>query len=526
MIYVIPKKEGGETMKRITKIEPAKKTSKKKLRVAAYARVSTNRDDQLISLDAQKNHYEKYIKAKPNWEYAGLYFDEGLSGTHMEKRNGLLKLLEDCERGKIDYIIVKSISRFSRNTIDSIETIRSLCEKGIYIFFEKENIDTGKMDSELLLSIFSSLAESESKSISENNKWGIQKKYQNGTFKIGYPPYGYHNIEGQMVIDEKEAEIVRLIFSEVLLGKSPGLIAKELNEKNITSKRGKNWSSSVIHGMIRNEKYTGDVIFQKTFTDENFNRHINYGERNQYYAKDHHAPIISHDTFEKANSIIEKNGKEKGIVKYAGKYKNRYALSGKIICDECGGKLKRVKLSSYFGFACNTHIKNKELCNMKTISEDSVKAAFATMMNKLSSAREVVLLPLERSLKRNSSDMQLSQLEELESLLEKNTERKNQLMNFFTSGLLDPALYSEEIMRLEEEREVLVNEQELITKNLSGGYERQKALELILSYTAKKNIITEFDDALFLRHVDHIIVYSRTEIGFVMKFGPIFKERI
>lgn len=513
-------------MKRITKIEPAKKTANKKLKVAAYARVSTNRDDQLISLNAQKNHYEKYIKAKPNWEYAGLYFDEGLSGTHMEKRNGLLKLLEDCERGKIDYIIVKSISRFSRNTIDSIETIRSLCEKGIYIFFEKENIDTGKMDSELLLSIFSSLAESESRSISENNKWGIQKRYQNGTFKISYPPYGYHNIDGQMVIDEKEAEIVRLIFSEVLLGKSPGLIARELNEKKIPTKRGKNWSSGVIHGMIKNEKYTGDVIFQKTFTDENFNRHINYGERNQYYAKDHHELIISHDTFEKVSKIIEKNGREKGIVKYAGKYQNRYALSGKIICGECGATWKRVKLGGYFGFACNTHIKNKELCNMKTVSEDSVKAAFATMMNKLSIAREVILIPFERMMKKGNSQEKLERLDELEILLEKNEERRNQVMDFFTKGLIDPAVYSEETMKLKEEKETFINEQALITENLNGNYEKQKALENILNYTVGKKIITKFDDDLFTEYVDHIVVYSRTEIGFAMKFGPIFRERI
>ncbi len=513
-------------MKRITKIEPAKTTSKKKLKVAAYARVSTNRDDQLISLDAQKNHYEKYIKAKPNWEYAGLYFDEGLSGTHMEKRSGLLKLLEDCERGKIDYIIVKSISRFSRNTIDSIETIRRLCEKGIYIFFEKENIDTGKMDSELLLSIFSSLAESESRSISENNKWGIQKRYQNGTFKIGYPPYGYHNIDGQMAIDEKEAEIVKLIFSEVLLGKSPGFIAKELNEKKIPSKRGGKWSSGVIHGMIRNEKYTGDVIFQKTFTDENFNRHVNYGERNQYYAKDHHEPIISHDTFEKANSIVEKNGREKGIEKYAGKYKNRYALSGKIICGECGATWKRVKLGGYFGFACNTHIKNKDLCSMKTIPEDSVKSAFATMMNKLSIAREVILVPFERMMKKGNSQEKLKRLNEIEALLEKNEERRNQVMDFFTKGLIDPAVYSEETMKLEKEKETFINEQALITENLNGSYERQKAIENILNYTSSKRIITKFDDNLFKEHVEHIVVYSRTEIGFVMKFGPIFKERI
>lgn len=513
-------------MKKITKIEPAKILSNKKLKVAAYARVSTSREDQLISLESQKNHYEKYIKTKPNWEYAGLYFDEGISGTHIEKRNGLLRLLQDCERGKIDYIIVKSISRFSRNTVDSIEIIRSLCEKGIYIFFEKENIDTGKMDSELLLSIFSSLAESESKSISENNKWGIQKRYQNGTFKIGYPPYGYNNVDGCMVINEKQAEIVRLIFSEVLLGKSPGLIAKELNEKRISSKRGKKWSSSVIHGMIRNEKYTGDVIFQKTYTDENFNRHINNGERNQYYAKDHHEPIISHEIYEKANNIIEKNGKEKGVEKYTGKYNNRYTLSGKIICNECGATWKRVKLSNYYGFTCNTHVKNKDLCSMKTIPEDSVKSAFSTMINKLSMAREFILLPFEKMMRKCNSQEKADRLDELEILIEKNEERRNQIIDFFTKGLIDPVIYSEELMKLEEENAVFVNERNLIRETLSGSYEKQRALENILKYTATKKVITKFDDDLFIEHVEHIVVYDRTEIGFVMKFGPIFRERI
>ena len=218
-------------MKRITKIEAAKDSDRKKLRVAAYARVSTDSNEQLASLESQKNHYERYIKARPDWEYAGLYYDEGVSGTSMAKRDGLLRMLDDCDKGLIDYIIVKSISRFSRNTVDSIETVRRLCEKGIYIFFEKENIDTGKMEGELLLSILSSLAESESHSIAENNKWSIQKRYQNGTFKIGYTPYGYDNINGQMVINEEQAEIVREIFDAVLSGKSPGAVARELNAR-------------------------------------------------------------------------------------------------------------------------------------------------------------------------------------------------------------------------------------------------------------------------------------------------------
>jgi DNA invertase Pin-like site-specific DNA recombinase len=256
-------------MKRITKIEAAG-IKKDKLRVAAYARVSTDSDEQLISLETQKNHYERYIKARKDWEYAGIYYDEGISGTKLTKRDGLKKLLDDCEKGLIDYIIVKSISRFSRNTVDSIEIVRKLCMDGIYIYFEKENIDTGKMEGELLLSILSSLAESESRSISENETWGIQKRYMNGTFKIGYPPYGYKNVDGKMIVDPEKAEIVRFIFESVLSGMSSSSVAKELNKKGIPSKRGGRWEGHVINGMIKNEKYTGDAIFQKTYTDDRF----------------------------------------------------------------------------------------------------------------------------------------------------------------------------------------------------------------------------------------------------------------
>ena len=302
-------------MKRITRIEAAKSSSRRKLRVAAYARVSTDSDKQLVSLEAQKNHYEKYIKARPDWEYAGLYYDEGVSGTKLAKRDGLKNLLDDCDRGLIDYIIVKSISRFSRNTVDSIEIVRKLCNAGIYIYFEKENIDTGKMEGELLLSILSSLAESESHSISENTKWSAQRRFQNGTFKIGYTPYGYDNVDGQMVVNKEQAETVRWIFEQILSGQSPGAVAKALNKKGVRTKRNGNWTGHTINGMIRNEKYTGDVLFQKTYSDDHFNRHVNRGEKNQYYMKDHHEGLVSREDFEAANAIIDANGLEKGIHK-------------------------------------------------------------------------------------------------------------------------------------------------------------------------------------------------------------------
>lgn len=221
-------------MKRITKLhESMELTQKKKLRVAAYCRVSTAKDEQLESLDGQKEHYGNYIKGNSEWEFAGLYYDAGISGTKKEKREGLLSMITDCEHGKIDFIIIKSISRFARNTTDCLELVRKLLSLGISIYFEKENLDTGSMESELMLSILGSLAENESISISENEKWSIRKRFQNGTYVISYPPYGYTNVDGEMVIVPEQAEVVKEIFAEVLSGNGTYTIAAALNKRGI-----------------------------------------------------------------------------------------------------------------------------------------------------------------------------------------------------------------------------------------------------------------------------------------------------
>jgi len=188
-------------MKKITKIDelPKSHLSKNKLRVAAYARVSTDSDDQLVSLKAQREHYENYIKSNQEWEFAGLYYDEGISGTKKEKRPELLRMIRDCENDRINFIITKSISRFARNTTDCLELVRHLMNIGVYIYFEKENLNTGDMESELMLSILSGFAAEESASISQNTTWSISKKFQNGSYIIGTPPYGYANVNGDQI---------------------------------------------------------------------------------------------------------------------------------------------------------------------------------------------------------------------------------------------------------------------------------------------------------------------------------------
>ncbi len=330
-------------MKKVIKIGGVQNnsTQKKKLRIAACCRVSTGNDAQLESLEAQKKHYEQYINSRDDWQFAGLYFDEGITGTKVEKRPELLRLITDCEARKIDFVITKSISRFSRNTTDCLALVRKLQSLSIPLYFEKENINTGSMESELFLAILSSMAEGESTSISENAKWSIKRRFQNGTFKLSYTPYGYNWDGKNMVINPEQATIVKRIFADVLSGKGTNAIADELNKEGIASKKNKNWTASTIRGMLSNEKYTGDVIFQKTYTDENFNRHTNYDEVDRYIATDHHEAIISHEVFDAATALVAQRAMEKGIEKGKEKYQKRYAFSGKIVCGECGDTFKR-----------------------------------------------------------------------------------------------------------------------------------------------------------------------------------------
>lgn len=270
------------------------------------------------------------ILANPNWEFVKMYYDEGISGTKIDKRDGLKQLLQDCENGKVNFILTKSISRFSRNAVDCLEIVRRLMGLNIFIEFEKENINTQTMDGELMLSILSSLAESESRSLSQNTKWGIEKRFQNGTYKIGYPPFGYDWVDGIMVINKEQAVVVKDIFADILKGTSTGSIAEKLNQQGVTTKRGKTWHGTTIRGIIKNEKYIGDTLFGKTFTDDSFKRKINRGDKNQHFIEGHHPAIIDKEIFKQAQQILIQNAKSKNIVQEDDKYQNRYCFSGKL----------------------------------------------------------------------------------------------------------------------------------------------------------------------------------------------------
>ncbi|MDK2788842.1 MAG: site-specific recombinase [Epulopiscium sp.] len=517
-------------MKKITKIDelPKSQPSKSKLRVAAYARVSTDSDEQLVSLKAQREHYENYIKSNPEWEFAGLYYDEGISGTKKEKRPELLRMIRDCESNRIDFIITKSISRFARNTTDCLELVRHLIDIGVYIYFEKENLNTGDMESELMLSILSGFAAEESASISQNTTWSISKKFQNGNYIIGSPPYGYANVNGEMVIVPEEAKVVKRIFSECLSGKGGSVIAKGLNRDKIPASRGNHWSSGTVIDMLRNEKYKGDALFQKTYTDNNYNRRHNKGEKDQFYCKNHHEPIVSKEVFSKAQKLITQRAKSKAVNKKA--YQNRYVLSGRIICGECGSTFRRKTNysagRSYIAWSCIGHIEDKNSCSMLFIRDGEIKATFATMMNKLAYSRKIILGPLYDAISKNQEECDIERIDAIDKRMEQLTEERNTLIGLMTKGFLEPALFSKERNALDSEIKNLTTEKTNLVMSFTSGTSQADEVKAILEHVLKDKFDGNYTDEAFEKYVENIIVNSRDELTFKLKCGLSLNERV
>lgn len=518
-------------MKKITKIEPIQQEKTIKHRVAAYARVSTSSEEQLLSLENQKRHYEQRILSNLNWEFVRLYFDEGVSGTKLDKRDGLKQLLKDCEEGKVDLILTKSISRFSRNALDCLKIVRRLNELNVFIEFEKENINTETMDGELILSILSSLAENESKSLSQNTKWSIEKRFQNGTYKIGYPPYGYDWIHGEMVINSVQSKIVRGIFDDVLNGLSTQVIADRLNEYGVQTKRDKQWNGTTIRGIIKNEKYTGDALLAKTYTDDSFKRKKNNGEQDMYLIENHHPAIISKDIFEKANQVLLQNAKSKNISQGNGKYQNRYNFSGLIKCNECGGTFKRRvqiknKDEKYIAWACSNHLKDKYSCNMKFIRDEQLKQTFVTMINKLIFSNQNLLNPLLANLRARAYPVDESKAEEIDDEMQRLNDTLEKLVQFVANGYIERPVFVKEQQEIIKRLQDLKEEKKTLRSLLSKDLSILENLEELTKFTKKSQMLHTFDDEIFDRFIEEIVVLSRDEIVLNLKCGLKLKERL
>jgi site-specific DNA recombinase len=364
-------------MAKISRIEPKTPILKKRQRVAAYARVSKDTERLMHSVSAQVSYYSSLIQKNPEWEYAGVYADSGISGTGIKERDEFQRLIEDCEAGKIDIVLTKSISRFARNTVDLLATVRRLKELGVEVRFEKENISSFSGDGELMMTIIASFAQEEVRSTSENIKWGIRKGYANGIdVARNKKVFGYRYDGEKYIIQEDEAEIVRFIFKSMADGVAPNVIVKELNARGAKTWRGYDFSYGNLATILRNEIYIGDRRMQKCFVADpiKHNKVKNRGELPQYYISDCHEPIIDKETFDKVQEIMRQRAEAVPT----------YPFTKKIVCGTCGRQFTRkkgkVKGKTYIHWICRGKKEVGTTCSSVNFSEEELEKISAQMM--------------------------------------------------------------------------------------------------------------------------------------------------
>lgn len=365
--------------KTIRKIMPSVPQMPVQKRVGAYARVSDGKDTMLHSLSAQVSYYSELIQRNPAWAYAGVYADEALTGTK-DNRKDFQRMLADCRAGKLDMVITKSISRFARNTVTLLETVRELKKLGVDVYFEEQNIHSMSGDGELMLTILASYAQEESRSVSENCKWRIRKQFEAGELANWRFMYGYRIIKGIVAIQPEEAAVVRWVFYAYLDGTGVSEIARTLREKNIPSYNGGLWIPKRVHAMLKNEKYAGNALLQKKYVADHLTKQlkINHGELPKYYAEGTHPAIIAPEIFRLTQEKMERNRQESNIAFDAPAY---HAFTGMIICDKCGKYYRRKVSRTEVAWNCATYLTlGKRQCHTKQIPEDLLMDVTAAVL--------------------------------------------------------------------------------------------------------------------------------------------------
>lgn len=403
----------AQTVQRKVRVIPATKPASAsgprhsgKQRVAAYCRVSTDSEEQLNSYEAQKTYYTQKIEENPDWEMAGIFADEGLSGTSLKKRAEFNRMIAACKRGRIDLILTKSSSRFARNTVDCLKVIRVLKARGIGVIFEKENINTLTETSEFLITLFSGFSQAESESLSENVRWGMKQSMLEGKVVFHYDKMlGYRKGEdGEPEIVPEEAKTVRMIYARYLEGRSLGDIQRELTEKEIPTAVGiQGWSRQVIQNILTNEKYIGDCLRQKTYTTDCISKKVrkNEGELPQYYVENNHPAIIPREIFLRVKEEMTRRTSKRKVMQKTGrteqgKYSAKYALSELLICGECGTPYKRCTWArngkKRIVWRCISRLEfARQYCHdSPTIDEDRLHKAVVAALNQYGVIRDEV----------------------------------------------------------------------------------------------------------------------------------------
>ncbi|HEM6205575.1 TPA: recombinase family protein [Streptococcus suis] len=498
--------------------------SLKKRRVAGYARVSTDHEDQATSYESQMRYYSEYINGRDDWEFVKMYSDEGISGTNTKLRTGFKAMVEDALNGKIDLIITKSVSRFARNTVDSLTTVRQLKEVGVEIYFEKENIWTLDSKGELLITIMSSLAQEESRSISENVTWGLRKQFAEG--KVHFP---YTNVlgfkageDGAIVVDQDEAKTVRYIFQQALIGKSPYHIAKDLTEQGILSPSGKShWNATTIKRMLRNEKYKGDALLQKTYTIDFLTKkkNINRGELPQYYVENNHEAIVDRETFDAVQQVLDNKGRKSSTT----------IFSSKLVCGDCGhffGSKVWHSTSKYRRviYQCNEKYKGISKCSTPHVTEEEVKQWFVSAVNQVLDNRLEVIDNLYVLL----SIGNLEVIDEQIKVLETEAEVVSQLVaNLVSENAIisqDQDKYLKKYNQLTSKYEGIVQEIESLELHRMKKSKRNKELQVFINALEKQEgLLLEFDEFLWETMIEHVTVSGAKEIFIKFKNGQIVR---
>jgi site-specific DNA recombinase len=507
-------------------------------RVAAYCRVSTDSKEQKESYENQMNHYSQHIGSNLNWDLVDIYADEGISGTNTKDRVEFNRMIEDARAGKIDLILTKNISRFSRNTMDLLKYVRELKEKGIAILFEKENINTLESAGEVFLTIFSSVAQDESRNISENSKWGIKKGFRDGKVHCNTTRFlGYDkDIDKELIINEKEAEIVRRIYQEYIEGKSYQAIAKGLMADEIKTVTGnKKWWDSTITLILTNEKYYGALLQQKTITVDflTHKRVRNKGQEQKYLIEDNHEPIISKEMFELVQKEKERRAYLKGnILGDRKKYSSKYPLSGKVFCGCCNANFKRRtwnsnNISKKVVWQCRTYVnEGKEACDAKAVDEYVLQDAFVRVFNRKHENKDGFIRTLNANI-----EAVLSKREGHESLIkvEQSIEQLKAdlkgLVNLKLRDNIDETVYNEENARISSELDKLRKKKILLDKDMDQKAQiKGRVDEIIQVMNARQDLLEQFDDELFNALVEKITILSPTRYLFTLKSGLEIEE--
>lgn len=487
-----------------------------KIRVAAYCRVSTEYEEQESSYDVQVEHYTTYIKSKPEWEFVEVYADDGISGTNTKKRDEFNRMIDDCKAGKIDMILTKSISRFSRNTVDCLKYTRELKALNIAVFFEKENINTLDAKGEVLMTIMAALAQQESESLSANVRLGIQFRNQQGKVQVNHNRFlGYTKDEnGKLVIVPEQAEIVKRIYAEYMDGASFLQIKRGLEADGILNGAGnKKWEVSNIRQILTNEKYIGDALLQKTYTVSVLEkkRVKNDGQVPKYYVEGSHEAIIDRDVFLWVQAEIDRRA---NIIKGGKKrvYSSKYALSSVIICGHCGDIFRRIKWNNHgcksTVWRCVSRVNKKKSgidCPARTVHEEVIQAAVVTAINDAWSRKDEILPQLKENIRVVLQEDTDAKIAEIDTAVK---EKQEELLKVGKDEN-KIAEIGEAIMKLREERQQVMTDAAM-HKDVTDRIE-----DLSNFLDEQTGAITEYSDALVRRLIEKITVYDE---ALVVKF--------